>query len=159
MLTKNKRAEMIDKIRSFPKVLENLVEDLSDEQLNTPCGEGEWTIRQIVHHTADAHLNGFVRIKLLLTEENPILKPYNQDRWAKLPDTTNLPIQSSLLILRGLHERMSLLLEKAAESDWVRTGIHLDVGKVSLESLLETYVQHGKEHCEQILRGLKVTAH
>ena len=79
---------------------------------------------QVVHHLADSHLNGFVRMKLMLTEVGPVLKPYDQDAWAKLPDTAALPIESSMLILKGLHERWVALLENLPEATWSRSAFH-----------------------------------
>jgi len=93
------------KLRCLPAAVETAVKDLTDAQLNTPYREGGWTVGQEVHHLADSHLNGFVRMKLMLTEVGPVLKPYDQDAWAKLPDTAAMPVESSMLILKGLHER------------------------------------------------------
>jgi len=149
-MTKLSRQERIQKIRSLPTLVEAAVRDLSDDQLNTPYRSGGWTIRQVVHHLADSHLNAFVRMKLILTENRPTLKPYDQDAWAKLPDTTQTPITSSLSILRGLHDRWTSLLEAVREADWSRSAMHPEIGEVTLEQLLDTYAHHGENHVGQI---------
>lgn len=151
MHTSNEREALIAQIRDFPQQLEQKIATLSDAQLDQQCGEGEWTVRQVVHHLADAHFNGYIRMKLILTEHKPILKPYDQEAWALLGDM-GLSIQPSLSILRGLHERWSRLLEGLPESSWERRGVHLENGLVSLDDLLAVYVQHCKNHLDQISR-------
>lgn len=151
MHTQSERDIFIKSIHNFPQTLENKIAALSETQLDLQCGEGEWTVRQVVHHVADAHFNGYIRMKLILTEHKPILKPYDQDAWALLGDT-GLPIKPSLEMLRGLHERWSHLLEGLPETSWERSGIHLENGLVTLDDLLALYAQHGKSHLEQISR-------
>ncbi len=152
MSTASERQALIASIQDLPSEVEAAVKGLGDAQLDTPGGEGEWTIRQVVHHLADSHMNGFVRMKLTLTEVRPTLKPYDQEEWARLPDSTDAPIEDSLSILRGLHERWTDLLESVAEGDWHRTAIHPEVGEVTLDDLLRTFANHGDNHVEQILR-------
>src|SRR5207249_1757028 len=120
MLTTTERHQMIAKIRGLPAAVEAAVRGLSEKQLDTPYREGGWTVRQVVHHLADSHMNAFVRAKLMLTEEKPTLKPYDQEKWALLKDTIGTPVQSSLSILRGVHDRWTLLFETLAESSWTR---------------------------------------
>ena len=146
------REQKIASIRELPARLERVVAGLSDEQLDRPAGGEEWSVRQVVHHLADAHLNAFVRMKLVITEMKPILKPYNQEVWAELPDTTTLPVSPSLDILRGLHQRWSALLESLPEDSWSRQGIHLEAGLLTLDELLTTYAEHGEIHLHQIER-------
>lgn len=152
LLTPAERLGKIAKIKNLPAVLEAAVKGLNDDQLNTPYGEGKWTIRQVVHHLADSHMNAFVRVKLALTEQKPTLKPYDQEEWAKLYDTTELPIQASLLILNGLHERWSALLEALPDSSWNRPMIHPEIGDLTLDDLLVTYAHHGENHVGQITK-------
>ena len=147
------RTQNINAIRALPDVLEGSIRGLSDAQLDTPYRQGGWTIRQVVHHLADSHINAFVRMKLILTEENPALKPYDQDDWARLVDS-RLPPASSLAIIRGLHERWAVLLSAVPETSWGRKGLHPERGVVTLESMLETYARHGEKHVEQIM-GLR----
>jgi len=157
MLTPAERRQKIEDIRRLPASLEAAVKGLNDQQLDTPYRAGGWTVRQVVHHLADSHMNAFVRMKLILTEENPTLKPYDQDAWAKLPDTKMTPIQSSLAILRGLHDRWHKLLETVPDEGWSRTALHPERGEVSLESQLVTYSSHGEKHVGHItgLRSAK----
>jgi uncharacterized damage-inducible protein DinB len=152
MLTAAERHDLMAKMRRLPVAVEAALKDLTDAQLNTPYREGGWTVRQVVHHLADSHLNGFVRMKLMLTEVGPVLKPYDQDAWATLPDTAAMPIDSSMLILRGLHERWFALLENLPEVSWNRSALHPEIGVVTLADLLADYARHGEHHVEQVMR-------
>ncbi len=147
-------SSMIDAIAALPDQIEAAVKGLSDAQLDTPYREGGWTVRQVVHHLADSHMNAFIRMKLLLTEDKPTLKPYNQDVWATQADVRAVPIASSLSILRGLHARWTLLLRQVPDAGWSRKGIHPERGEVTMQSMLQTYSGHGAKHVEQIL-GLR----
>ena len=141
----------IDRIRALPAALEEAVKGLNDKQLDTPYREGGWSVRQVVHHLADAHLNAFIRMKLILTEQKPTITPYDQNAWAALPDTTEMPIGVSLEILRGLHDRWCMLLDRVPDGDWTRSAVHPDRGEVTLESQLNVYAGHGERHVEQIM--------
>ncbi len=147
-------AMMIDAIAALPDQVEAAVKGLNDAQLDTRYREGGWTVRQVVHHLADSHMNAFVRMKLILTEDHPTLKPYNQDDWAVQADVRGVPIASSLAIVRGLHVRWTLLLRAIPEKEWSRTGMHPERGDVTLQSMLQTYSGHGAKHVEHIL-GLR----
>jgi hypothetical protein len=152
MNTKERQVK-IEAIRAFPALLEACLDTIPEAKLDVPCGApGEWTVRQVVHHLADAHINGFIRMKLVVSEERPILKPYDQDEWSKHGDVS-LPIESSLDILRGLHARWAAFLESLPEESWSRAGIHLENGLVSLEVLLNIYSAHGARHIEQIQKA------
>jgi uncharacterized damage-inducible protein DinB len=144
------RDDLINRIEQLPTSLARAVNGLSDKQLDTPTGEGKWTIRQIFHHIADANLNAYTRMKLIVTEEKPILKPYDQDKWAALADGKGSQIESTLNIIKGLHERWIQFLKSLPESSWTREGIHLENGKVSLLDVLRTYSKHGDTHMLQI---------
>lgn len=148
------RRDRIEKIRVLPTLVESAVKGLTGEQLDTPYRDGGWTVRQVVHHLADSHMNAFVRMKLILTEEVPTLKPYDQDAWAALPDCIGMPIGVSLEILRGLHDRWCALMGAVPEGAWARTALHPERGKVTLESQLVTYSGHGEKHVEHIM-GLR----
>lgn len=152
MLTAAERHDLMTKMRRLPAAVETAVKDLTDAQLNTPYREGGWTVGQVVHHLADSHLNGFLRMKLMLTEVGPVLKPYDQDAWAKLPDTAAMPVESSMLILKGLHERWFALLENLPEPSWSRSAFHPEIGVVTLADLLADYARHGEQHVEQVMR-------
>ena len=145
---------LIEKIEQFPVQLETAVSGLTIEQLTTAYLEGEWTVAQNVHHLADAHLNGFVRVKLALTEDCPPLKPYDQDKWAVYPDAKNVDLEASFQILRGLHQRWGLLFRALSDDEWTRTGNHLDDGIETVADLLRIYVTHGEAHLDQIQRTL-----
>lgn len=145
------RDELIKRIEQLPTTLVTVVQGLSESQLNTSIGEGKWTIRQIIHHIADANLNAYTRMKLIATEEKPILKPYNQDQWAVLADGKESQIEPSLTLINGLHKRWIHFLQSLPESSWVREGIHLERGKVTLHDVLKTYSNHGESHMQQIV--------
>jgi len=154
MLSPEERAARIEKIREFPAQLEALVEYLDDDDLLGKPLEGEWSVQQIVHHLADSHMNAYIRTKLILTEDKPALKGYDQDKWAEMIDTATIPIEESLLILRGLHRRWARLLESLEDADWTREGTHPEHDHYDLEGILITYSNHGDNHIEQINRTL-----
>lgn len=148
--------EDLEVLRSFPQVLESAVADLSDRQLDAIGVEGEWTVRQIVHHLADSHMNSFVRLKLILTEERPSLKPYVEPLWAELADVRSVPIEASLLLLKGLHPRWVTLFESLTAAQWQRTGFHPELNKyLTPASLLQDYAQHCRDHLAQLERVLE----
>jgi len=150
-MTAEERNRLIDKIAALPGELEAAVKGLDDIQLDTPYGPGKWTLRQVVHHLADAHITAFYRFKLVLTEDHPTIKPYNQDLWAALPDTVTAPIGPSLQIVRGVHDRWSRLLKSVPETAWSRQGHHIVRGDVTLETLLAIYAEHGQKHVGSII--------
>ncbi len=152
MLTVEQRTELIGAMRELPALLGAAVADLDETQLDARSDVDAWTIRQLVHHVADSHLNSFLRVKLLLTEEQPALKPYDQDAWAELPDTRDTPIEMSLALLRALHARWTLLFERVPEASWRRTAYHPERGIISLEDILKSYAHHGADHVDQIKR-------
>lgn len=143
-------ANHIQTLRSFPDTLESLVAGLTPEELTTPYNAPEWTIAQNVHHLADSHMNSFIRLKLILTEENPPLKAYRQADWANLPDANHADIGMSLSLLRGLHARWVQIFESLTEAQWARTGIHTEAGAMTVAMLVETYANHCRAHLRQI---------
>lgn len=146
--------ERIDIIRNFPAELEALVSHLTDEQLTTHYLEGEWTVAQNVHHLADSHMNSIIRLKLILTEDEPFLKDYIQDEWAELPDANHALIHQSLMLLNGLHQRWATIFENVADEDWQRFGMHETNGKMTVDDLLRIYANHCAAHIDQIKRTL-----
>lgn len=148
------RREMIDKIRRLPAEMEALVRDLDYDTLITHHLDTEWSVQQIVHHVADSHMNSFIRLRLVLTEDHPPLKPYDQDKWAELPDTPAIPIEASLSILRGLHARWVVLFESLTDEQWTRKGYHPDNGDMTPDDMLRNYADHGEIHLDQIRRVL-----
>lgn len=143
------RQERIGRIRSLPSILVEALRGLTDEQLDTPYRDGGWTVRQVVHHLADSHLNAVVRMKLILTEDKPALKAYDQEKWAELADC-RMPVEHSIMIIKGLHDRWTRFLENISDEQWSRSGNHPEVGEVTLDGLLKTYAHHGANHVKQI---------
>jgi uncharacterized damage-inducible protein DinB len=146
------RSTQIEAIESLPAKLEAAVAGLSPAQLETPYRSGGWTVRQVVHHLADSHMNAFIRMKLILTEDRPRLKAYDQERWARSADVSEVPSEASLALLRGLHQRWVALLRQIPEEAWSRAADHPESGEVTLESLLAVYAHHGENHVGQILQ-------
>jgi hypothetical protein len=122
---------------------------LNEPQLDTPYRPGGWTVRQVVHHLPDSHMNAFVRFKLALTEEEPTIKGYDEARWAQLADA-KAPTDPSLLLLENLHKRWILLLDSLTPSDWQRKFRHPERGAVTLENNLQLYAWHGRHHVAHI---------
>lgn len=154
MLTPEERLPLIEKIRRFPAELEALVAPLGAAQLGTPYLSGEWTVAQNVHHVADSHMNSYIRLKLMLTEERPPLKPYDETKWALFPDATPPNFGDTFQLLRGLHGRWVMVFQSLTEEQWQRVGHHPDMGNVTVEELLQSYAAHGEAHLEQIRRTL-----
>jgi hypothetical protein len=154
MLTDSQRTQRIAVLREFPARLAALIAGLSAEQLTTPYLAHEWTVAQNVHHLVDSHANSYIRLKLILTEENPPLKPYDQDLWAAFPDASQADVSDSLAILRGLHARMVNTYEHVQGDQWARVGNHAVNGAVRVDDLLVTYSDHCDAHIDQITRTL-----
>jgi uncharacterized damage-inducible protein DinB len=141
---------MLEEIAQTPANLRAAVKGLSDAQLDTEYRPGGWTVRQVVHHVPDSHLNSYVRFKLALTEDDPTIKPYAEDRWAQLADSKATPIEVSLTLLDSLHDRWVRLLKSLTEEDWKRTFRHPDLGPMTLEKTLALYAWHGKHHVAHV---------
>ncbi len=154
MLNPSERQAVIEKVRALPSQVAQLTEGLTATQLTTHYLPDEWTVAQNVHHLVDSHLNSYVRCKLISTEEQPTFKPYDQDRWATLPDASQADITDSLALLRHLHVRWVVFWESLDEADWARTGFHPDSGIVTLADQLQLYADHGEGHLDQITRTL-----
>lgn len=138
-------------IESFPKRLSEAVKGLSDQQLDTPYRDGGWTIRQVVHHCADSHMNSLTRFKLALTEDKPVIKPYYEERWAELEDSKNLNIGPALKMLEGLHERWTHLLKSLTRDQLKRSFVHPEHGReFSLEENIGVYAWHCSHHLAHI---------
>lgn len=141
----------ISDIEEFPSTLRGEVESLSDNQLNTPYRPGGWSVRQVVHHCADSHMNSMVRFKLALTEDKPAIKPYFEARWAELADSNSMPVGPALDFLDGLHARWVFLLRSLGENDFKKTFIHPEQGRdIRLDVNLALYAWHGKHHLAHI---------
>ncbi|MGP7816599.1 YfiT family bacillithiol transferase [Niallia sp. 01092] len=139
----------IKEIEELPSLVRGAVKDLNDEQLDTPYRSGGWTVRQVVHHLADSHMNAYVRFKLALTEENPTIKTYEEGKWAELPDY-KLSVPISLSLLEALHIRWVELLRSLSPADLEKTFIHPDSGEVSVGKNIGIYAWHGRHHLAHI---------
>ena len=149
-LTPDKRSALIAQIAAAPRELRAAVTALSPAQLETPYRPGGWTGRQVVHHVPDSHMNAYIRFKLALTEENPTIKPYDESAWAKLVDTAQTPVETSLALLDALHERWVRLLTSMSAEDFERRLVHPDHGPVTTGWLLQLYAWHGRHHTAHV---------
>ena len=149
-LTAQERRAAVDAIASTPDLLRAAVAGLTDAQLDTPYRPGGWTVRQLVHHVADSHMNAYVRFRLALTEDGPTIKPYDEAKWAELPDGRAMPVGVSLTLLDALHERLVHLLRATPDADFARTLIHPENGPMTLDSLLGVYAWHGRHHTAHV---------
>jgi hypothetical protein len=148
------RRALIEQIRQLPAQLGALVAPLTPAQLTTPFLAGEWTVAQNVHHLVDSHMNSYVRCKLIATEDNPPLKPYDQDRWAAFPDASAADVSASLALLAALHARWVFFWQQLPDDAWQRAGFHPDNGPMTLDDILRSYADHGRAHLDQIGRTL-----
>jgi uncharacterized damage-inducible protein DinB len=174
-ITKEQRDSWIKEIAAMPGEFKNALDNLNDDQLDTPYREGGWTLRQVAHHVPDSHMNAFIRFKWALSEDTPIIKAYDEAVWATLPDVENTPIETSLQMLAALHVRWVVLLENMSEADYQRAFIHPEflpreagadnpspdwISKAEsgdpppyiflLEKVLGLYAWHGKHHTAHI---------
>ena len=145
----SQRAEHIVTLRDLPDHLDAAVRGLDDPQLDTPYRDGGWTMRQVVHHIADSHMNSHVRFKLALTEHEPVIKPYDETAWATLPDN-RMPVNVSLALTRALHQRWVALLEAMTESDFEKKIAHPERGLEDLATSLALYAWHSRHHTAHI---------
>lgn len=144
---------MIERLASQPSRLRSALQGLKDADYDRPYREGGWTIRQVVHHLPDSHMNSYVRFKLALTEEQPTIKPYEEALWAALPDTVNTPIEASLNLFEALHRRWVTLLRLMSNDQWQRTMNHPVNGLRRLDQVLALYAWHGDHHIAHVLQA------
>lgn len=144
------RAELIAQIADTPARLREAVKGLTPEQLDTPYRPEGWTVRQVVHHLPDSHMNSYVRFKLALTEDAPAIKTYDEALWARLPDSASTPVETSLTLLEALHERWVILLRSMSQSDFARKVNHPEHGLINLDYLLAIYGWHGRHHVAHV---------
>jgi hypothetical protein len=140
----------IKEIERLPVQLNAVVKGLSKQQLDTPYREGGWTVRQVIHHLGDSHLNSYVRLKLTLTEDHPTIKPYDQKLWSELPDYSLFPVKDSLKFIELLHKRWVILLRSLNEDQLDRTMFHPESGIIVLKKNIGLYAWHGRHHLAQI---------
>jgi len=147
LLDEATRKQFIENIAQLPAQMRAVVNQLSESQLETPYRAGGWTLRQVVHHVADSHMNSFIRFKLGLTEDIPTIKPYAQAAWANLPDSLDVPLDVSLNLLEALHYRWAVLLRSFKPTDWEKEVFHPEMKRnISLDFLLALYEWHGRHH-------------
>jgi uncharacterized damage-inducible protein DinB len=149
-LSEEQMRSSLDDIARTPENLRAAVKGLSEAQLDKPYRPGGWTVRQVTHHVPDSHMNAYIRFKLALTEDDPTIKPYAEDRWAQLADTKNTPIEVSLTMLDSLHDRWVRLLRSMTAENWQRTFRHPEMGPMTLEKTLALYAWHGRHHVAHI---------
>jgi len=150
-ISSEERAVLVANLKSFPQRLTTVVMELSEEQLNAPYRPEGWTVRQLVHHLADSHINSYVRYRWTLTEDTPEIKAYDQTSWAELPDAANAPIKFSLNLLKAIHARWTLLLERMSESDFAKELSHPEwKNNLSLDDMTQLYSWHCDHHLAHI---------
>jgi hypothetical protein len=169
--SQEERLALIDSLAHAPAALRAALDGLDDTRLDTPYRDGGWTVRQVAHHVPDSHMGGYTRMKLAITEEEPVIKPYEQDLWVALPDSRS-PVDVSIRLLEALHERWATLLRELTESEWHRAFVHPELraagaasgadrdwrasfasnpkGLVTTEQALATYEWHGRHHIAHI---------
>ena len=146
----DQRRAWIATIAALPENLRSAVYGLTEAQIDTPYREGGWTVRQLVHHVADSHMNAYVRTRLALTEDWPTIKPYEEKLWAELPDAKSLPIEVSLELLDALHRRWAALLESLSDEQWERGYNHPESGRQKVAEVTALYAWHSRHHVAHI---------
>jgi hypothetical protein len=146
------RSALIESVSAAPSRLRQAVASLSDAQLDTPYRDGGWTVRQVVHHVPESHMNAYIRMKWGLTEDAPLIKTYDENLWAQLPDVRSSGIEASLTLLDALHKRWVMLLNSMSDVDYKRTIKHPEWGELDLLTLLKQYEWHGRHHVAHVTR-------
>src|SRR5919204_3589881 len=150
-ITPAMRADAIEAIAALPGKMRAAVSGLSELQLDTPYRPGGWTVRQVVHHVPDSHINAYTRLKLAITENNPTIKPYDQDAFAQLPDQ-RMPIDVSLSLLDALHARWTTVLRALTPDQFARPMFHPEIGPITVDYLVQLYSWHSRHHVAHIMR-------
>jgi hypothetical protein len=151
-ITPEKRIAMINELAGFGARLRSIVRGLTDANLDTPYRKGGWTVRQLTHHVADSSLNWYSRFKMALTEQNPVIKPFDQDAWSALADAQTLPPEVSVNLLESVHARMAAVLRTLKPADFSRTMVHPERGEISVDYTLQTVHWHTRHHISHIER-------
>jgi len=148
--TPEKLGGWIDAVEAAPGALRAAVAGLSPAQLDTPYRPDGWTVRQVVHHVPESHMNAYVRFKLALTEDEPTIKPYDEKLWSELADVRDTPIEVSLALLDSLHRRWVILLRSLSPADFGRRLKHPELGVLALDTVLQIYAWHGRHHTAHV---------
>ena len=149
-VTPARRQQAMDDIACLPGKMQAAVKGLNEAQLDTPYRAGGWTVRQVVHHVPDSHLNAYMRLKLALTEDKPTIKPYDQEAWSKLADSKSTPIEVSLALLTSVHDRWDRIWRSLEPEQFARPLVHPENGERTIDWLLFLYAWHGKHHTAHI---------
>lgn len=144
------RRNQLQDLKGAATLLRKAVRDLSDDRLNTPYRPGGWSVRQVVHHLPDSHLNGYLRMRFALTEDKPTIKPFDEARWAELEDARRGVLEPSLKMVDALHLRWAMLLHGLTEDDWKRVYVHPESGRMTIEKALDLYAWHTRHHIAHI---------
>lgn len=156
IITSTQRELWIEDLAILPKQMREIVNGLTDTQLDTPYREGGWTVRQVVHHVADSHINSYTRFMLAATEENPTIRPYEEHLWAELPEAKYAPVEYSLAIIDAIHARLVLHLKSLNEDGWSRTFFHPASKTTSrVDKVLGMYSWHGRHHLAHIRNAIQ----
>ena len=150
------RKTLIDSIADAPARYRSLAAGLSDAQLDTPYRPGGWTVRQVVHHVPDSHMNAYIRTKLAITEDSPAIRTYMEERWAELPEAKSGPVEMSLALLEALHTRWVTFLRALPAEAFAKTFSHPEWGQVSIDGAIALYEWHGRHHAAHIEQALGV---
>ncbi|MFH0990636.1 MAG: putative metal-dependent hydrolase [bacterium] len=149
-LTSAERQTLIGQLADAPQLFIAATQGLTDAHLDTPYRPEGWTVRQVVHHIADSHMNMVIRIRLALTEDHPTIKPYKQQLWSELEDSKSAPVDLSLTIIEAVHKRLVFLLRSLPESSFQRTVYHPENGDMTIDRLIQLYAWHGRHHAAHI---------
>jgi hypothetical protein len=149
-LSAEHRDRVVQSIAALPGALRTALEGMDESRLDTPYREGGWTVRQLVHHLADSHMNAYVRVRLALTEDGPAIKAYDEQAWARLPDSLAHPVTPSLAILDGVHERWAALMRSTPGERWTRGLEHSERGTLTIDFLMALYAWHGEHHVAHV---------
>ena len=152
VISSDQRQRHIEELAAAPAHFRDAVRGLNDSQLDTPYRPGGWTVRQVIHHVPDSHMNAYVRFRLALTEEEPLIKPYDEKRWAELKDACSEPPEASLQLLHALHRRWVVLLRSLSDADFARRFRHPELGTMRLDTYLASYAWHCRHHAAHITR-------
>lgn len=156
-LDERSRASHLKTIEDAPARFRALIDRLSDAQLDTPYRPGGWTVRQVVHHVPESHMNAYVRMKLALTEDTPAIKTYEEQLWAELPDAKTAPAELSLSLLEALHRRWVLFLSQMSEDQWARAFKHPQWGTMRIDEAVALYAWHCRHHLAHVEQALTTT--
>ena len=148
------RAGHLETIEQTPAIFLSLTSGLSDAQLDTPYRPGGWTVRQVVHHVPDSHMNAYIRMKCAVTEEAPAIKPYAEEKWAELPEAKSGPAEMSIALLDALHRRWVMFMRALTDAEFARVYLHPELGRVTLDEALALYAWHCRHHAGHIKQGL-----